>query len=59
MIKLWNAGKISASEVWTFAYDDDNKKHYPVACRKRYYLPKTYETDLAEKIQHNYRNIRI
>lgn len=31
VIKLWNAGKISTSEVWTFAYTDSNKKHYPVA----------------------------
>jgi LmbE family N-acetylglucosaminyl deacetylase len=31
VIKLWNAGKISTNEVWTFAYTDNNKKHYPVA----------------------------
>ena len=31
MIKLWSAGKISTNELWTFAYTDDNKKHYPVA----------------------------
>ena len=31
VIKLWNAGKISTTELWTFAYTDDNKKHYPVA----------------------------
>jgi LmbE family N-acetylglucosaminyl deacetylase len=31
VIKLWNAGKISADELWAFAYTDHNKKHYPVA----------------------------
>jgi LmbE family N-acetylglucosaminyl deacetylase len=31
VIKLWNAGKISTRELWTFAYTDDNKKHYPEA----------------------------
>jgi LmbE family N-acetylglucosaminyl deacetylase len=31
VIKLWNAGKISTSEVWVFAYTDNNKTHYPVA----------------------------
>jgi LmbE family N-acetylglucosaminyl deacetylase len=31
VINLWAAGKISANELWTFAYTDNNKKHYPVA----------------------------
>ncbi|MGA2408627.1 MAG: PIG-L family deacetylase [Bacteroidales bacterium] len=31
VIKLWYTCKISASELWTFAYTDDNKKNYPVA----------------------------
>lgn len=30
VIMLWNAGKISAPELWTFAYDDNNSK-YPEA----------------------------
>lgn len=29
VIKLWNAGKISANLLWTFAYEDGNKKYYP------------------------------
>jgi LmbE family N-acetylglucosaminyl deacetylase len=29
VIKLWHAGKISAQELWTFAYEDGNKKYYP------------------------------
>lgn len=29
VIKLWNAGKISADLIWTFAYEDGNKKYYP------------------------------
>lgn len=26
---LWRAGKISCSELWTFAYEDGNKEYYP------------------------------
>jgi LmbE family N-acetylglucosaminyl deacetylase len=29
VIELWHAGKTSASELWTFAYEDDNKEYYP------------------------------
>jgi LmbE family N-acetylglucosaminyl deacetylase len=29
VIKLWNAGKISASELWIFAYEDGGKEYYP------------------------------
>jgi len=29
VIKLWHIGKISASELWTFAYVDGNKEYYP------------------------------
>jgi hypothetical protein len=29
VIKLWHAGKISTSELWTFAYEDGGKKFYP------------------------------
>jgi hypothetical protein len=29
VIKLWHAGKTSASELWTFAYEDGNKEYYP------------------------------
>ncbi len=34
VIKLWVAGKISASELRTFAYEDCNKKYYPKAIIK-------------------------
>jgi len=30
VIKLWQAGEISAGELWTFAYDDGNKKYFPL-----------------------------
>jgi LmbE family N-acetylglucosaminyl deacetylase len=30
VIKLWQNGIISASELWTFAYEDGNKKYYPL-----------------------------
>lgn len=29
VIKLWREGKISANELWIFAYEDGNKKYYP------------------------------
>ena len=29
VIKLWHAGKISAYELWTFAYEDGDKEYYP------------------------------
>lgn len=29
VIRLWHAGKISATELWTFAYDDGKKEYYP------------------------------
>ena len=29
VIKLWHASKISAHELWTFAYEDGNNKYYP------------------------------
>ena len=27
--ELWRSGKITASELWTFAYEDGNKEYYP------------------------------
>lgn len=30
VILLWQFGKIDTSEVWAFAYEDDNRAHYPV-----------------------------
>ena len=29
VIKLWHSGKISANELWAFAYEDGDKKYYP------------------------------
>ena len=29
VIKLWHTGKISANELWIFAYEDGDKKYYP------------------------------
>jgi LmbE family N-acetylglucosaminyl deacetylase len=31
VIKLWKKGEIRASELWLFAYSDENKKHFPTA----------------------------
>jgi len=30
VINLWNTGKISAGELWTFAYSDGNRNHFPM-----------------------------
>jgi LmbE family N-acetylglucosaminyl deacetylase len=29
VIKLWHTGKISANELWTFAYEDGGREYYP------------------------------
>ena len=34
VILLWNAKKISADELWTFAYDDGHKSHNTIANEK-------------------------
>jgi LmbE family N-acetylglucosaminyl deacetylase len=31
VIKLWHSGKLSATELWAFAYQDGNKAFYPRA----------------------------
>lgn len=31
VITLWNNGKITANEIWTFAYEDGNKAYFPKA----------------------------
>ena len=31
VINLWNEGKISADQLWTFAYQDGNKAYFPKA----------------------------
>lgn len=33
VIKLWQNDKISATELWTFAYEDGNKRYFPVAIK--------------------------
>lgn len=30
---LWKSGKLPTSELWAFAYADDNKKHFPLAVK--------------------------
>jgi len=30
VINLWHTGKISADELWTFAYSDGNRKYFPM-----------------------------
>ncbi len=31
VIKLWQSGKIKTNELWAFAYEDGNRKYYPVS----------------------------
>ena len=31
VLSLWQDGRLAASELWTFAYEDGNKKYYPLA----------------------------
>ena len=34
VIQLWQSDEIAAKELWTFAYEDGNKKYYPKAITK-------------------------
>ena len=34
VIKLWHGDEISVNELWTFAYEDGDKKYYPRPIRK-------------------------
>lgn len=38
VIMLWNEGKIAANELWTFAYEDGNKKYFPKAIENASYF---------------------
>jgi LmbE family N-acetylglucosaminyl deacetylase len=38
VIMLWNEGKINADALWTFAYEDGNKKYFPKAIEKVSYV---------------------
>jgi len=33
VLNLWQTGRLTASELWTFAYEDGNKKYYPLAVK--------------------------
>jgi LmbE family N-acetylglucosaminyl deacetylase len=39
VIALWYKGRISANELWTFAYEDGNKKYFPRAEKKAIQYP--------------------
>jgi len=34
VVSLWNTGKISANELWTFAYEDGKKTYFPKAIKE-------------------------
>jgi LmbE family N-acetylglucosaminyl deacetylase len=52
VVKLWRTGKISASELWTFAYEDGNAKYFPKAVENA-----TFYQKLPEEIWQCKRNI--
>ena len=54
VIKLWNTVKFQPSEVWTFAYTDNNKKHYPVAVENANIYQTLSEEIWLRKYQINY-----
>jgi LmbE family N-acetylglucosaminyl deacetylase len=43
--KLWNSGKISSTELWTFAYEDGNRSYLPIPVKNA-----TIYTDLTKHI---------
>ena len=45
VIMLWRNGKISANELWTFAYEDGCKQYYPKAIKTA-----TFHIELHEEI---------
>ena len=57
VIMLWNAGKISTNELWTFAYEDGNKAYYPRAVANDTIYHELSETVWSKKynlIKQNY-----
>ena len=34
VLNLWQTEQLTASELWTFAYEDGNKKYYPLAIQR-------------------------
>jgi LmbE family N-acetylglucosaminyl deacetylase len=50
VIELWNNGKIDASELWTFDYEDGNREYYPKAAQNA----TTYNTLPAEILGKKY-----
>jgi LmbE family N-acetylglucosaminyl deacetylase len=52
VIMLWNSGKLKASELWTFAYEDGDGKYFPKPMK----YAALYDT-LSEKIWEQKHNI--
>jgi LmbE family N-acetylglucosaminyl deacetylase len=56
VIKLWHAGKISADELWAFAYEDGHRSYYPWPIENApvyYVIPKhlwEFKYDIVTKI---------
>jgi LmbE family N-acetylglucosaminyl deacetylase len=49
VIMLWNAGKISTNELWTFAYEDGKKAYYPRAVEKDTFYHELSEAVFSKK----------
>jgi len=49
VITLWNSGKINASELWTFAYEDQHKTRLPEAIEEASYFQNLDEETWRKK----------
>ena len=47
---LWEGKKINSSQLWFFAYEDDNKTHYPEAIKNADRVIELPENYLAQKV---------
>jgi hypothetical protein len=56
VINLWQKEKISANELWIFAYEDGNKEHFPLPVKEASIF-RTLSNPFGEKIQHHYKNV--
>jgi LmbE family N-acetylglucosaminyl deacetylase len=51
VINLWNNGKITSEELWTFAYSDGNKKYLPIPLEKASVYNKLTQQTWLKKYQ--------
>jgi LmbE family N-acetylglucosaminyl deacetylase len=57
VLNLWQTGQLKANELWTFAYEDGNKKYFPLAVQSASIytmLPRTIWQDKYKLITETY-----